>query len=431
MSSNVAIQLKGIEKTYYLYKRPLDLLIRQLVGKKAQDVETVSALKDISFEVKPGETLGIVGHNGSGKSTLLQIIAGTVTPSAGLCITEGRVSALLELGAGFNPEFTGVENARISASIMGLSSEEFEQKLPEIIEFSELAEFIHRPVKTYSSGMYVRLAFSVAISVEPDILIIDEALAVGDVRFQRKCFRKIETLKENNVAILFVTHSPQTLVNICDRAILLEHGEIVEIGDPKMVTNHYMQRMLADQIKQPGLSQTDSLPSNLHDDLCQLRPGYNQAEHRYGDGTAKIIDFMLATDAHQLPVYRSRDLIKLDVLVRFDEAIENIIYGLTIKTIGGTELYNTNTKFQDVETEICEAGNLVQVSFEFTANLIKGDYFISLGVVQDQKDRNVRVLDRRYDLIHLAIDDDSKAIGIADLDATIAERKTSAETLYP
>lgn len=429
MSSKPIVSLDGVEKTYYLYKRPLDLLLRKVFTNKARNLELVHALKKITFDVNSGETLGIVGHNGSGKSTLLQIIAGTLSPSAGTCKTRGRISALLELGAGFNPEFTGKENAQISASIMGLTSTEFENKLPEIVEFSELSEFINRPVKTYSSGMYVRLAFSVAISIDPDIFIIDEALAVGDVRFQRKCFRKIESLKQQGVAILFVTHSPQTVVNICDRAILLEHGKIVEIGDPKVITNHYMQRMLTESSK-PNNSQCGSHDSNNPDnDLCKTRQGYNQAEYRYGDGAARIIDFRFEDGGEQLPSFESQGTIKLDMLVKYHESIEGIIYAITVKTIGGTELYSTNSEFQEKTIEDRRTDQIVKVGFKISAHLVKGDYFISLGVVQNKKGEDIRVLDRRYDLIHFSIKGDDRAIGLVNLDVTINENNSSIDTL--
>ena len=213
MSSELLVTVENLTKAYQSYRKPIHRLWQSLSGDKLNLNEEFIALQDVSLELRRGETVGIVGKNGSGKSTLLQIVAGTLQETSGEVHTKGRISALLELGAGFNPDFTGMENARLNASILGLSREEFRAKLPDIVEFSGLGEFMHRPVKTYSSGMYVRLAFAVAINMQPDILIIDEALAVGDIRFQRKCFRRLEELKNQGVAILFVTHSTESIIN--------------------------------------------------------------------------------------------------------------------------------------------------------------------------------------------------------------------------
>ena len=239
------IEVKGISKCYETYRKPIHRLWQSLSSEESgkKYYNEFWALRDVDLTVHKGETVGIVGKNGSGKSTLLQVIAGILKPTEGSCHTVGRISALLELGAGFNPEFTGMENARLNASIMGLSRDEFHQKLPDIVEFCGLGDFLQRPVKTYSSGMYVRLAFAVAINMNPDILIVDEALAVGDVRFQRKCFRRLDELKESGVSILFVTHSTDTVLNYCDRAILLNDGQLKMTGSPKDVVQGYLEMM--------------------------------------------------------------------------------------------------------------------------------------------------------------------------------------------
>jgi len=239
---DVVIDVEQVTKCYHTYRKPIHRLW-QSFAKDKQYYDEFWALKGVDLTVHKGETVGIVGKNGSGKSTLLQIIAGILQPTGGHFKTHGRISALLELGAGFNPEFTGMENARLNASIMGLSREEFHQKLPDIVEFCGLGDFLHRPVKTYSSGMFVRLAFAVAINMNPDILIIDEALAVGDVRFQRKCFRRLDQLKEQGVSILFVTHSTNSVLQYCDRAIMLDEGELKLTGSPKQVVQAYLEMM--------------------------------------------------------------------------------------------------------------------------------------------------------------------------------------------
>jgi len=242
------ITVTQVTKCYQSYQKPIHRLW-QSFAKNKKFYQEFWALKGVDLTVKKGETVGIVGKNGSGKSTLLQIIAGILQPTSGRFETHGRISALLELGAGFNPEFTGMENARLNASIMGLSRDEFHEKLPDIVEFCGLGEFLHRPVKTYSSGMFVRLAFAVAINMNPDILIVDEALAVGDVRFQRKCFRRLDELKEKGVSILFVTHSTDSVLKYCDRAIMLDEGELKMTGTPKQVVQTYLEMMFASDVK--------------------------------------------------------------------------------------------------------------------------------------------------------------------------------------
>ena len=239
--NNIAIRVNNLSKCYHIYDRPQDRLkqlvvpkLRSLVGRNPNRYyREFWALNDVSFEVGRGETIGIIGRNGSGKSTLLQMICGTLDPTAGLVETRGRVAALLELGAGFNPEFTGRENVYMNATVLGLTQEEISTRFDSIASFADIGEFIEQPVKHYSSGMYARLAFAVAINVDPDILVVDEALAVGDEPFQRKCFSRIEKIRNDGGTILFVSHSGSTVINLCDRAILLHRGERLYTGTPK------------------------------------------------------------------------------------------------------------------------------------------------------------------------------------------------------
>jgi len=278
INSTPVIEVQNITKCYETYKKPIHRLWQSLAPKKKLYQE-FWALKGIDLTVYKGETVGIVGRNGSGKSTLLQVITGILQSTSGTCETTGRISALLELGAGFNPEFTGLENARLNASIMGLTRDEFHQKLPDIVEFCGLGDFLHRPVKTYSSGMFVRLAFAVAINMNPDILIVDEALAVGDVRFQRKCFRRIDQLKEQGVSILFVTHSTDSVLQYCDRAVMLNEGELKLIGSPKQVVQAYLEMMFASDVTVEPSKELD--PSDYRvefdptKDNCVAHPSYN------------------------------------------------------------------------------------------------------------------------------------------------------------
>jgi len=285
-------------------------------------------------------------------------------PTKGSYRTSGRISALLELGAGFNPEFTGLENARLNASLMGLDPAEFEQALPDIIEFSGLGDFLERPVKTYSSGMFVRLAFAVAINMRPDVLIIDEALAVGDIRFQSKCFRRLDELKANNT------------------------------------------------------NDTD-LDPNI--DYCPQQMAYNVNEERWGDGRAKIFHYELLVDGKPNFKAQSGQRIQIKFRVAFFEALEGLIFGLTIKLPGGETVYGTNTRLQESNVRAYQPGEQVTVSFEFDANLLSNDYFMSLGVAQDHLDKDNIAIDRRYDMVHLQIDNvgQAKAYGLAELNAQI------------
>ncbi len=244
MCSSVAIKLSSVGKRYEIYDRPKDRLLQMLYRGRKRFYREFWALNDVSFKITKGETVGIIGRNGSGKSTLLQAICGTVQPTVGIVNTKGRIAALLELGAGFNPEFSGLENIMLNGAILGISPKEMERRVGDIVAFSELEEFIHQPVKTYSSGMQARLGFSVAINVDPEILIIDEALAVGDVRFVAKCMRRIRDIQNSGATILFVSHDVAAVRTLCDRAIWIHEGKLIEDGDVFPVTGRFMEFML-------------------------------------------------------------------------------------------------------------------------------------------------------------------------------------------
>lgn len=300
MSSDAAIKVEGIGKCYQIYSKPRDRLLQMLMRGRKQYFREFWALSDVSFEVPRGETVGIVGRNGSGKSTLLQIICGTLRPTNGHVETVGRIGALLELGSGFNPEFSGRENVYMNATLLGLNREEIGQKFDSIVDFADIGDFIDQPVKTYSSGMAVRLAFAVQAQVNPDILIVDEALAVGDAKFQARCFERLKQLKNNGTSILLVTHSTEQIVTHCSQAILLVNGRVAERGDPREVTNRYIDILFGKErkIDDSALASKDSssLPAKP-DQPCSTRcflstnieefsthPGYNPHEYRWGDG---------------------------------------------------------------------------------------------------------------------------------------------------
>ncbi len=419
---DVMIRVSQAKKCYQTYQKPIDRLWQSFRPSK-QYYQEFWALRGVDLEVRKGETVGIVGKNGSGKSTLLQIIAGILQPTSGELETHGRISALLELGAGFNPEFTGLENARLNASIMGLTREEFHQKMPDIVDFSGLGDFLHRPVKTYSSGMFVRLAFAVAINMNPDILIVDEALAVGDVRFQRKCFRRLEQLKEQGVSILFVTHSTDSVIRHCDRAIMLDAGELKMTGSPKQVVQAYLEMMFESDAENTGGSVAKINAADYGADFdptidnCITQATYNNNEHRWGDGRAKICHFeVLQNGAPTSGLIQRGDDLRVRFSVLFEHDIDDLIYGLTVKMNDGNEIYGTNSRLQKGEVPSQQqSGDLVSIEFRLTANLLAGDYFISLGVAQDHDEKDNIAIDRRYDMIHLHVSDTDDAFGVVDM----------------
>lgn len=426
------VKVQNITKCYETYQKPIHRLWQSLASKK-KFYQEFWALKGVDLTVYKGETVGIVGKNGSGKSTLLQVITGILQATSGECQTNGRISALLELGAGFNPDFTGLENARLNASIMGLTRDEFHQKLPDIVEFCGLGDFLHRPVKTYSSGMFVRLAFAVAINMNPDILIVDEALAVGDVRFQRKCFRRIDQLKEQGVSILFVTHSTDSVLQYCDRAIMLDDGELKLTGSPKQVVQAYLEMMFASDVDvkpsknlNPGDYSVEFDPTK---DNCIAHPTYNANEERWGDGRAKICHYeVFQNGAPTSGLVQRGDNLRIRMSVLFENDVNDLIYGITVKTNDGNAVYGTNSRLVGKLPIDQKEGDLISIEYELTLNLLSGDYFVSLGVAQDHESKDAIPVDRRYDMIHLHISETQDSFGYAALDGRMRAITEDAES---
>jgi len=400
-----------------------------------------TALENIAFEVFRGETIGIIGPNGSGKSTLLEIIAGTLSATSGTVTRQGTVSALLELGAGFNPRFTGRENVYLNASILGIPKHSLEAKLDELFQFADIGEFIDHPISTYSSGMYVRLAFATAVSSDPDILIVDEALAVGDIRFQRKCYRRFQEMQASGKTILFVSHSVELIQNHCSRAIFLNLGNIEAIGEPKVVIQAYLEHLFGNEIQQSrevdnsevarAVDHKDSATSSsrvvsesfdLDQDHCTQRRSYNPNEYRWGDRRAAIIDYQLQSNSgNDQVVFESGEQLDLMVHVRFFEELTDLIYGCTVKTVDGQTVYGTNTRQRALDVSHGESGATVVIRFQFDLNVVPGEYFISLGVALDDSERDNIAIDRRYDLIHLTVRGDYGGFGLAQMNMSITE----------
>ncbi len=436
-----ALTVTELGKVYRIYNRPMDR-IRELYSIRGRKYHhEFTALDNISFEVFQGETIGIIGPNGSGKSTLLEIISGTLSPTSGNVVRQGTVSALLELGAGFNPRFTGRENVYLNASILGIPKHSLEAKLNELLQFADIGAFIDHPVSTYSSGMYVRLAFATAISSDPDILIVDEALAVGDIRFQRKCYRRFQEMQASGKTILFVSHSVELIQNHCSRAVFLNAGNIEAIGEPKAVIQAYLEHLFGSEVQQPrkvGPSeeategdQTDAdtsparavpASSDLAQDHCKQRRSYNPNEYRWGDRRAAIMDYQLKSNSgDDQVVFESGENLELMVHVRFFQELTDLIYGCTVKTVDGQTVYGTNTRERAIDVSHGKAGMTVVVRFQFDLNLVPGEYFISLGVALDDGERDNIAIDRRYDLIHLTVRGDYGGFGLAQMNMSISE----------
>ncbi len=375
-----ALRVEKVSKQYRIYDRPGDRLKESLTRGLLRRHKEFWALREVDFEVEAGTTVGIIGPNGCGKSTLLQIISGTLAPTHGDVWHEGRIAALLELGAGFDTEFTGVENVFMNASLLGLSRRETEALFPVIERFAEIGEFLYQPVKTYSSGMYVRLAFAIAASVDPDILVIDEALAVGDAVFQHRCLRRINELHERGTTVLFVSHDAAAVRALCSRAILLKAGRLVDDGKPSEVLNHY-QKMIMEREKTYD-AETHALASEAErqstDQQSLPAPSY---AYRHGDRSAEIIGAdLLDTAGGNAQVVESGTPLSLRVAIRFLRDIEDPVIGFLIRNRHGIHAYGTNTREQQLSFPVIPRGELMEVTFNFDCWLGIDQYSISLAV---------------------------------------------------
>lgn len=440
MSSEHAIVVSSLSKCFHIYNTPRDRLLQMLVRGQRQFYREFWALRDVSFNIERGETVGIVGRNGSGKSTLLQMICGTLNPSGGEIRTRGRIAALLELGAGFNPEFSGRENVYMNAAVLGLSRAETEARFAEIEAFAEIGEFIDQPVKSYSSGMMVRLAFAVAINVDPEILVVDEALSVGDERFQRKCFSRIEQIKKQGATILFVSHSGAAIVGLCDRAILIDSGELLTDGNPKRVVGLYQKLLYAPADKRDFIRQqirqgqsassgsggtisaggmAASLSENSQDEGAgetydsSLKPSSTIAYESHG---ARISDpQIISLDGRQVNNLRRGKSYRYTYHVDFDKEASNVRFGMLIKTTSGVELGGAVSSTVNKSIPFVSAGSNLNVSFEFNCTLNVGTYFLNAGVVGDV-DGNESYLHRLLDVAMFRVvpEGDDLATGIVD-----------------
>jgi lipopolysaccharide transport system ATP-binding protein len=439
VEDNIALEVREVTKTFKLFDRHGDRVKESFHPFRKRYHRPFNALTNVSFEVRKAETLGIVGRNGSGKSTLLQIICGILQPSGGSLSVHGRVSAILALGAGFNPEFTGRENVFINGAILGLGRAEVKSRLDNIIAFADIGDFFDQPVKTYSSGMYLRLAFAIAVSIEPDILVVDEALAVGDEMFQRKCFARIRAIKGNGGTILFVSHAAGSVVELCDRAILLDRGELILEGTPKFVVGKYHQLVnappeqserLRTEIK--GLKEcgsSEKVPARQRTRRLvavpdegkpffdpNLVPKTTFSYRTHGVRISEPTIMTLAGEVVNNLVCRQEYIYRYKV--EFFETVYSVRFGMLIKTITGLELGGAGWPLPSEAEPVVEAGETALVQWKFRCLLLPGPYFLNAGVL-GMVDGKETYLDRVIDAIAIRVQQERGLFATTIVDFTI------------
>ncbi|MCM1174347.1 MAG: ABC transporter ATP-binding protein [Blautia sp.] len=418
---DVIVKCEKISKIYKLYDKPGDRVKDALNLSKGQLYKEYFALSNVDMSISRGECVGIIGTNGAGKSTLLKIVTGVLRQSSGTVTVRGKISALLELGAGFNMEYTGIENIYINGRMTGYTRKEIDKKLQDILDFADIGDFVYQPVKTYSSGMFVRLAFAVAINIEPDILIVDEALAVGDVFFQSKCFKKFEEFKKQGKTILFVSHSLGTIQKYCDRAILLNKGQKLAEGKPKEIIDLYNKQISLEKKtddKRQSQHETESVEVSS-DSFWKDQLITNPEILEYGNKKAEIIDFALIDDSGTITnnIMKGSEF-KICMKVRFYETIDEPIFAFTIKDLKGTELTGTNTLLQKIVPGTVEAGSIRVISFKQKMLLQSYEYLLCLGCT-GFRDGELVVYHRLYDICNISVLANRDTIGVFDSNSEI------------
>lgn len=441
--SEHAIEVKDVTKIYRLYEKPIDRLKESLSLSHKSLHKDFYALNGLSFQVEKGQTVGIIGTNGSGKSTILKIITGVLTPTTGTVTVNGKISALLELGAGFNMDYTGIENIYMNGTMMGYTKKEMDDKLQEILEFAEIGDFVYQPVKTYSSGMFVRLAFALAINVEPEILIVDEALSVGDVFFQAKCYRRMEEIRKSGTTILMVTHDMGSIIKYCDKVVLLNKGEFIAEGNPGHMVDLY-KKILANQM--------DSLREELENDYSgegtankdrssktEKKPGSGDGEAaglmkdkitinsnrtEYGDGRAEIFDLGLFDARGNLTnLLLKGEMFTIRERIRFHAPLKCPIFTYTIKDKKGTDLSGTNTMYEGADIKPVGEGDVYDVSFTQKMTLQGGEYLLSMSCTGFEGEEHV-VYHRLYDVANITVISNKNTVGVYDMESEVETKLT-------
>lgn len=426
----VAIQVKGLEKAYKLYDKPSDRLKEALgVGRKKRYKEHY-ALKGVDMTIYQGETVGIIGTNGSGKSTILKIITGVLNPTGGSVHVNGRISALLELGAGFNMEYNGIENIYLNGTMIGFSKKEIDAKMDDILNFADIGDYVHQPVKTYSSGMFVRLAFAVAINIEPEILIVDEALSVGDVFFQAKCYHKFEEFKEMGKTIVFVSHDLSSISKYCDRVVLLNQGVKLGEGSPKEMIDAYKQVLVGQYV--PAADDHSLLSDKEITAAAAAAAGTVKGEVNpelleYGTKDAMITGYKITDDmGRETSALLKGKECTITMQVHFEHDIEAPIFAFTIKNIKGVEITGTNTMVEKAFLSPVRAGSDMEITFTQKIDLQGGEYLLSFGVTGFEKEE-FQVYHRLYDVINMTVISDKDTVGYYDMNSRVVVKELSQQ----
>ena len=415
-----AITVKDLKKVYKLYDKPSDRF-KEAFGLTRKKAKEHYALNGVSLEIFQGETVGIIGTNGSGKSTILKIITGVLSPTSGEVNVSGRISALLELGAGFNMEYNGIENVYLNGTMMGFSQKEIDAKLPEILKFADIGDYVYQPVKTYSSGMFVRLAFAVAINIEPEILIVDEALSVGDVVFQAKCYHKFEEFKNMGKTIVFVSHDLSSISKYCDRVYLLNQGNLLGEGSPKEMIDAF-KRVLVGQYEIHDKEDMDiHIPENV------LNPELLE----YGTKQAEMTEFYITDDkgVKTTAVIKGTEF-TIHVKVAFHDRIVAPIFAFSFKNIKGTEITGTNSMIEKAFLEPVEAGVVKEVTFKQNMSLQGGEYLLSLGVT-GYEGSEFQVYHRLYDVLNVTVVSDKDTVGFYDMNSKVEVKNAAKDKVIP
>ena len=422
---DIAIKVDRVSKVYRLYDKPSDRVKDALGLSRKKHYKEHYALNGVSFDIKKGESIGIIGTNGSGKSTILKIITGVLNPTGGEVTVNGRISALLELGAGFNMEYTGIENVYLNGTMCGFTKEEVDARLQDILDFADIGDFVNQPCKTYSSGMFVRLAFAVAINIDPEILIVDEALSVGDVFFQAKCYKKFEEFKEMGKTILFVSHDLSSISKYCDRVILLNKGDKVAEGGPKEMVNLY-KRFL---VKQENVNAGDVADKSVAQTSAEnWKSNYtiNPNVDEYGTGAANIIDFgLIDEDGRCTNSIIKGTTFQIKSKVRFFEPVANPIFTFTFKNVQGTAVTGSNTMIEKVDIGTAQPGEIYVATFEQNMSLQGGEYLLSISCT-GYANGEFQVYHRLYDVINVTVISDKDTVGFYDMNSKTRIEKVEA-----
>jgi ABC-type polysaccharide/polyol phosphate transport system ATPase subunit len=431
-----AVTVENVSKNYRIYAKPSHRL-RELLFRQRKLHRDFWALKRVSFKVRRSSTFGVIGENGSGKSTLLQIIAGTLQPTEGTIGLNGRVAALLELGAGFNPEFTGRENVFLNGAILGLSQQQIAAKLPEIERFAEIGSFIDQPVKTYSSGMYVRLAFAISINVDPEILLVDESLSVGDVYFQQRCMWKIRQMKLAGKTILFVSHDLAAVKNLCDTALWLEQGEIKMMGEPEAVVSRYLAAMTRRRDPYVPESYTTFQPDQAMGGIStaafeHVVQSIPNVDHRWGDGRAELLGIqLLAQDGRIIDTIDHGEVLTLRLSVRFNQLVNRPSFGFVMRNRLGEDIAATNTSVEGIKLPPASSGQICTADFHMKLPLLhSGNYSFSVAVADGTHDEYV-ICDWVDNAISMVLTQRQAVYGYIKFDCRIELKQISAEVATP